>query len=268
MLSGLSAILLAFSMPLTGRGVAIRNPAVEPRQQTPPVVVQGIAGNIPLRILPLGASITFGVQSSDGNGYRALLRKALVDGGNPVNMVGNEQGGTMRDNENEGWPGLRIGQVKDKAAVSVGKWKPNLVLINLGTNDATQDFKVSAAGDRMNELLDLIWKDSPVATVVLSTLLPNQVATTQTNVDKINVMYRALVTKLRGQGKRIVLAEMTGADGPKFMNDFADDTHPNDQGYRKMSKIWFEAIVAAGKAGLIQRPQRVVGLSIPDNGDA
>lgn len=261
-------------MPLTSHGVAIRNPAVEPRQETPAAVpaavpgditIQGLAGNIPLRILPLGASITFGVKSSDGNGYRAALRQTLVDGGNPVNFVGNERNGTMRDNENEGWPGLRIGQVKDKAASSVVKWKPNLVLINLGTNDASQDFQVATAGDRMKEVLDLIYRDSPVATVVLSTLLPNRVAKTQTNVDNINGAYRNLVTKLRSEGKRIVLAEMTRADGPKLPNDFADDTHPNDAGYKKMAKIWYDAIVDAAKAGLLQRPQRVVGL--PDDGD-
>lgn len=259
-------------MPLTGHGVAIRNPAVEPRQEAVPLPpglpTQGIASNIPLRILPLGASITFGVKSSDGNGYRAVLRKALVDDGNPVNFVGNQKNGTMRDNENEGWPGLRIEQVKEKAASSVVKWKPNLVLINLGTNDATQDFQVATAGDRMKEVLDLIYRDSPVATVVLSTLLPNQVIKTQANVDKINPQYRDLVTKLRSQGKRIVLAEMTGSDGPKLLTDFADDTHPNDQGYKKMANIWYDAIVEAAEAGLIQRPQRVVGLTLPDNGDA
>ncbi|KAM7195757.1 family 3 putative carbohydrate esterase [Naviculisporaceae sp. PSN 640] len=268
MLPGLSAVLLAFSMPLTSHGVAIRNPAVELRQEPAAAVPSGlpVAGNIPLRILPLGASITYGLKSSDGNGYRAVLRKNLTDLGIPVNFVGNERNGTMRDNENEGWPGLRIEQVKEKAALSVVKWKPNLVLINAGTNDGTQDFQVSTAGNRMKELLDLIWRDSPVATVVLSTLLPNQVPKTQANVDKINEQYRSLVTKLRSEGKRIVLAEMTGTNGPKLQNDFADDTHPNDAGYKKMAQIWYDAIVDAAKAGLLQRPQRVVGL--PDDGNA
>lgn len=52
----------------------------------------------PLRVLPLGASITFGVQSSDGNGYRKALRDQLRFEGWEVNMVGNEQNGTMQDN--------------------------------------------------------------------------------------------------------------------------------------------------------------------------
>lgn len=63
---------------------------------------RAIAGGIPLRIMPLGASITHGVGSSDGNGYRNALRTKLVSQGNLVNMVGSNPNGTMKDNENEG----------------------------------------------------------------------------------------------------------------------------------------------------------------------
>lgn len=35
-----------------------------------------------MRILFLGASITFGVGSTDGNGYREKLRNLLVSAGN------------------------------------------------------------------------------------------------------------------------------------------------------------------------------------------
>jgi len=51
-----------------------------------------------LRILPLGASITQGVQSSDENGYRKLLRQQLRWKGWKVNMVGTKNEGTMSDN--------------------------------------------------------------------------------------------------------------------------------------------------------------------------
>lgn len=51
-----------------------------------------------LRIMPLGASFTFGAGSTDGNGYRKLLRQQLRWKGWKVNMVGSLQGGTMADN--------------------------------------------------------------------------------------------------------------------------------------------------------------------------
>ena len=55
------------------------------------------AGNFYLRVMPLGASITEGVASSDGNGYRKWLRDTLRYNGWQVNMVGSKQNGNMKD---------------------------------------------------------------------------------------------------------------------------------------------------------------------------
>jgi len=63
-----------------------------------------------LRICPLGASITNGYESSDGNGYRKHLRDQLRWSGWAVNMVGSLDSGTMNNNQNEGHIGLRIDQ--------------------------------------------------------------------------------------------------------------------------------------------------------------
>lgn len=55
------------------------------------------AGKKPLRIMPLGASITHGTHSTDGNGYREVLRNKLLSEGYEVNMVGSDTNGTMKD---------------------------------------------------------------------------------------------------------------------------------------------------------------------------
>ena len=54
-----------------------------------------IAGGTQLRILPLGASITVGFQSSDGNGYRLGLLNRLA--GSNVEYIGTVRAGTMTD---------------------------------------------------------------------------------------------------------------------------------------------------------------------------
>lgn len=59
---------------------------------------QGDDGKFLLRVLPLGASITFGYKSTDGNGYRDWIRRQLRYEGWPVEMVGSRRMGTMRDN--------------------------------------------------------------------------------------------------------------------------------------------------------------------------
>ena len=220
--------------------------------------------------MPLGASITYGTASSDGNGYRAALRTQLVaePGSNKVNMVGSRQAGTMLDNDVEGWPGYRIEQVHAKAmaAASVRKWKPNVVLINAGTNDATQNWNVSTAGVRMEAMIRDVWSVSPRAVVVLSTLLVNKNAATERNVGVINRQFGELARKLRDvEGKRVVLVDMHGEAGPGT-GDMADDTHPNDVGYRKMANVWYQGLVAASDAGWLQAPEPVQG--VPDDGAA
>jgi hypothetical protein len=67
------------------------------RPRDPNTTLAARAGNFYLRILPLGASITLGTMSSDGNGYRKALRDQLRFDGWNVNMVGSVGGGTMKD---------------------------------------------------------------------------------------------------------------------------------------------------------------------------
>ena len=59
-----------------------------------------IAGGTELRILPLGDSITVGVQSSDGNGYRVGLEKNLAR--SKLQFVGDLRNGSMLDDYNAG----------------------------------------------------------------------------------------------------------------------------------------------------------------------
>ncbi|KAK6227383.1 GDSL-like Lipase/Acylhydrolase [Colletotrichum tabaci] len=217
-----------------------------------------VGGNVSLRIMPLGASITYGQTSTDGNGYREALRNLLVADGNPVDMVGSHPNGTMQDNENEGWPGFRIDQVLEKAEVSVPATLPNLVLINAGTNDCVQTFDPDRAGARMLEMVELVWAASRRASVVLSTLLPNGNDTTEACVLRVNGQFRALVAEQQALSKKIVLADMHTDKGP-LRSDLVDGIHPSDAGYVKMANVWFDSIKDAATRGWLESPQPLPG---------
>lgn len=62
-------------------------------------------------------------------------------------MVGSLQTGTMKDNDNEGHLGWLIQQVADSALPNIISSQPNLVLINVGTNNAAQNNGVSTASE-------------------------------------------------------------------------------------------------------------------------
>lgn len=106
-------------------------PGLSLQSDVSPLVRRSIDNSVILRILPLGASIVYGLTSSDGNGFRYALRNQLVYSSNPVNFIGSVQSGTMADNDVEGWPGYIITQVASKAELSIPS-QPNLVLLHVG----------------------------------------------------------------------------------------------------------------------------------------
>ncbi|KAK0715173.1 carbohydrate esterase family 3 protein [Lasiosphaeris hirsuta] len=255
--SNMAALFVGLSAPLAHGGVAVNHFNMAARAIAP------FVNPVPLRIMPLGASITWGQASSDGNGYRAELRYQLASAGNVVNLVGSRQHGNMADSDVEGWPGFRIDQVHQKALDFVPQWKPNVFLINVGTNDAVQSRNISTAGERMEQMINDLYNMSPRATVLLSTLLLNRNPATERNVQSINQQFTALVSKLRNAGRSIVLADMHSDRGP-VDSDLFDETHPNDVGYRKMANVWFTALFQANDLGLLQGAEVVPG--VPDNG--
>ncbi|KAJ4258177.1 hypothetical protein NW762_008322 [Fusarium torreyae] len=221
------------------------------------------ADKVPLRILPLGASIMSGVGSSNHNGLRKPLRDALRFDGWEVNMVGSLEAGPMKDNDHEAVSGDIIDQVHDRLKNSIG-YKPNIVIINAGTNDASRNIDPDGAGDRMNSLLKDIWGASGMGDtcVMLSTILDTTHQTGKVTRIAINHRYRELVKKLSGEGKCIYLADMDpptgGGAGWITWDDYdpaeTTKTHPNDEGHRKMAYVFYKAINAAADDGKIKKP--------------
>ncbi|KAH8893901.1 SGNH hydrolase [Thozetella sp. PMI_491] len=211
---------------------------------------------VPLRIMPLGGSVTYGVGSSDGNGYRnTLLNRLLFDDlfdDYEVCMVGSRKSGSMSNCENEGWRGYRLDQIENKARTSVPALRPNLFTINAGSNDCIQDFQVDEFGSRMEVLLEYLWQVSPLATVILSTLLLNADEAVNSRVLRVNAQIRRLAESKAAEGRRIVLADMHSSNGPQI-DDLVDGTHPGDLGYQKMANVWHAATQKASSLDFFQK---------------
>lgn len=167
----------------------------------------------------------------------------------------------MTNGAHEGHSGHYIRQVYDNMDASVGK-KPNLVLINAGTNDCNDNIDINGAVGRLADVVDKVFRESQRATVVLSTLLINK-GNSDANgrVNFVNEGIRRLVYERRQQGQRIVLADMN--DG-KFITagDLGDALHPTNDGYRKMAAVWDAAIGKAVQEAMVQDPEDT---GIPDD---
>ncbi|KAK6212365.1 hypothetical protein LQW54_005318 [Pestalotiopsis sp. IQ-011] len=222
-----------------------------------------IANGVPLRIMTLGASVCRGDVSNGTLGFRKPLRDKLVANGNMVNMVGSVRVGEFLDNDVEAHGGNRVDQVHDWASYSVPLTKPNLFLINVGSNDCLQKWDTPNYHVRLNDFVSFLLEQSPNGTVVLSTLLTNTVPGTEPCIFDINEQIRSLYARMREQGMRVVMAEMHDQfvpegdtlERPHPGNITPDGTHPDDAGYAMMAKIFYQTILEADGNGFITRAE-------------
>ncbi len=204
----------------------------------------------PVRIMPLGASITWGTSSTDGNGYREELRQHLAgDAGIEVDFVGSQQSGTMADRDNEGHPGLRIDQIAANADAWLTAARPDVVLLNVGTNDTLQNYDLPNAPARMNDLLNRIVAARPTAAVVFSTLVPSGNATNDSRTRTFNAALPAVAAAQAAAGHNVRLVDLNSTLTAADIS--ADTIHPTDGGYVKLANLWHTAlrpVLGAGRS--------------------
>ena len=115
------------------------------------------------------------------------------------------------DNDNEGHSGYRIDQVAAGTDAWIAAAHPDLVLLNVGTNDTIQNYQLATAPDRLSALIDQILKDDPTATVMMSTLMPNKNATTNGYVDAFNAKLPAIAQAKAAAGEKVHLVDIHAA---------------------------------------------------------
>ncbi|WP_327064721.1 GDSL-type esterase/lipase family protein [Kitasatospora sp. NBC_01302] len=197
---------------------------------------------IPLRPLAFGDSITYGVQSSTGSSYRCDLENDLSTVGDSYQFTGAlEAGSGCAQFANEGLSGWTISQLAGIEHCTVTAFQPNVVLLDIGTNDINRGGAPATAAAALENLVDSILADDPTTTVLVSALIPTPDPTVAANMAAFNTQVSAWVTQQQGAGERIGWVDQ----GAVRLSDLADGLHPNDTGYAKMAVDWNQAIAAA-----------------------
>ena len=205
--------------------------------------------DVSLRILPLGDSITWGTQSTDGNGYRQDLLN-LIPSGNKVEYIGTQKGGSMVENSNEGHPGAVIDEIA-QYAVSDFPARPNLVLLMAGTNDCGKQDDVAGAPGRLGKLIDEIVSACPDATVIVAQIPPQKDAAAQRNVVAFNAAIPDVVKARASTGKHVLTVDMSQC---LTLADLDGGLHPSDEGYAKMAQCWYGGIKQASSNKWLKNP--------------
>lgn len=221
--------------------------------------------------------MTFGVGSSTGSSYRAQLRSQLVAAGHAtINMVGSVRHGSAPgfvDNDCECYSGNVISQLSARTAAAVPQFKPNVVLVEMGTNNCNAGGTIPDAGANVTRLITqtIFPNASPGAVVLLTTVIFNPSAAQEACRLDLNTQYRAVAGALQAQGLKVVLVDQRApppGGGPQDVvgaSDLADGRHPNDGGYAKMARIWAAGFAQAQQKGWFVEP--VALDSVPLDGD-
>ncbi|KAK3308678.1 uncharacterized protein B0T15DRAFT_572803 [Chaetomium strumarium] len=197
--------------------------------------------SVPLRIMPLRHSITWGSQSSTGNGYRGPLEEFLS--GVDVDFIGSGKHGSMVDSDNEGHSVSFLSEIKGYSLLSVAA-RPNVILVHAGTNDTDLNRDVATAPDRLAAIIDQLHEKCPDASVLVAQIIFSTDAAMQARTDR----YSAAIANLVRHRQPHMSQLLTRAD-------LADEKHPNDSGYRKMASAWRNA----GKMGATGRKFEELG---------
>lgn len=203
------------------------------------VFPDGAFGGAPLRIMPLGDSLTWGKGSSDGSGYRVDLSSWLALAGIDADFVGSLSNGSGPDLDHEGHPGWRIAQIDAQVATWVPQAAPDVILLDIGTNDLLHRDAVAKAPARLGALVDHLIEFAPDARIVLAELLVVR--------PEFRAFNAALGRIAAARPGHVWLADMSGISP----DETVDHVHPTDLGYREMATEWYRAltdVVPGGRA--------------------
>ena len=220
----------------------------------------------PLRIMPLGDSITEGQTDRETpeflqEGYRIGLWNRLIDFGLPFDFVGSRSSGTenLPDQDHEGNPGfstrdLTLGR-NNQPGTGVDNWlsaaNPNVILLMIGTNNSGS-LPEQMLSD-LDTLIDRIVNvNNFTGQLIVSTIPPIDPAgrfeDRIPNVEAYNAGIPNLVDSYIQAGQNVAFVDMiNGANGLTIedINEPPNDggIHPLPEGYEKIADFWFEAIV-------------------------
>jgi lysophospholipase L1-like esterase len=183
-----------------------------------------------------GDSITYGDGSSDGGGYREELRADLRSYWGKADVV------------NDGVPGTKSNKGETRVGGSLGTYRPAYLLILYGTNDWNDgECRTEFPCYTISALRSMVLQARDAgAFPIVGTIPPVNPSYADRDQEARNdwvVRMNDLVRAMARQ-ERVPIAEVHGGflRQPSLPALFDDFLHPNDDGYKVISRAFFEAI--------------------------
>ncbi len=219
----------------------------------------------PLRIMPLGNSITEG-NRNDYLSYRCWLWERLTNEGYIVDYVGSRSGvfggnnGVQAqsncphdgyDQDHEGHWGWTVGDALygcDNPVFGypgsltdwLGRDVPDICLLHLGTNDILGALQVQATVNKIRAVVDTLRSYNPSVAVLVAKIIPSE-RSNGWRIPLFNQQLEDSIPPMDTPESRVLLIDQYA--GFSAAEDCNDGTHPNNSGRAKMADKWFRGIV-------------------------
>lgn len=204
----------------------------------------------PIKVMPLGDSITRGSGTQDSTGYRLPLYINLRGTGYNVDFVGAEKdgGGALLpfDIDHNGYSGRTADWIASQVGAFLDAAPASVILLHIGTNDLMDGQAPGQVLAEVEEILENIdqWEeDNRKVTVLLAQIInaPGSLAAISTFNELLRTMAQSRISK----GDSLLLIDMEKEAGLDFSVDsldFVDEVHPSYEGYQKMARYWLREI--------------------------
>jgi len=232
----------------------------------------------PVKIMPVGNSITAGEHYHfppvpERTGYRKDLYEMLIDAGYNVDFVGSQKHGERAESDtnwydwnNEAYPGKKIPDIAGKVKNALGVYKPDILLVHVGTNGSDWSSKPGQVMDMLNSIDKYsVDNDHPI-TVFLCKIIKRFIDEDSAPTSKFNSDVADLVAARTGDKIKIIMVDMEDGAGLDYTDNLPDSTaippyeggdmfgrrypgvsydkyHPNDKGNTKMAVKFYEELV-------------------------
>ncbi|MGC1196766.1 MAG: SGNH/GDSL hydrolase family protein [Geitlerinemataceae cyanobacterium] len=195
-----------------------------------------------VKIMPLGDSITDGYFVPGG--YRIDLWQHLTERGYAIDFVGSLRNGSesLPDTDHEGHSGWRIEQIHHRIRGWLNRSQPDIILLLIGTNDMAQGYDVEKAPDRLGVLIEDIFQQLPEVKLFVASIPPIGEPFLNDRVINYNREIAELVQQKQTEEKALHFVDLYYI---LSLDDLPDGVHPNREGFRKIAKVWDEAMEGA-----------------------
>ncbi|MDE7105524.1 MAG: hypothetical protein K2O36_06555, partial [Ruminococcus sp.] len=244
-----------------------------------------------IKIMCIGDSITDGYTYEYVGSYRKFIYHNLTEEGYNIDMVGSKGDGWTPtyidsetgesfefDNDNTGYSGYSIINYSGRSGIyetlqSTGcltSEAPDIVTLQIGTNDVIDNYEMEKAGERLEILVDYILENIPDDSVLfispIPQLDPNKSDVydwfgnyrhsadwseqydditaedwVRKSVASYNTFVNEIVTQKQQEGKNVVFSE-AAFEITDVKTQLFDGVHPNNTGYKAMGDYWSDII--------------------------